>query len=64
MIENNTFSGFCVDLMDLIQTYSGLNYSLYLVEDGNYGPYSSYSNKLNGLIGDVYRKVHISIDSN
>ncbi|UXI20900.1 DNA damage-regulated autophagy modulator protein 2-like [Sarcoptes scabiei] len=56
MIENNTFSGFCVDLMDLIQTYSGLNYSLYLVEDGNYGPYSSYSNKLNGLIGDVYRK--------
>ena len=54
--NNNQFSGLCVDVLEHIKFKTGLNYSLYLVEDKRYGPEKN-SLGLRGLIGDVVYKV-------
>ncbi|OTF79138.1 glutamate receptor 1-like protein [Euroglyphus maynei] len=55
-VDNNKFTGFCVDLMNLIEEFTGLNYSLYIVSDGTYGFGNEHTGKVSGLIGDVYLK--------
>lgn len=43
--------------MNLIEDFTGLNYSLYLVQDGTYGFGNERTGQVSGLIGDVYYKV-------
>ena len=54
--EHNRFSGYCVDVLNEIKARTALNYSLYLVEDGHYGPRIYRSGPLVGMIADVLSK--------
>ena len=57
MTDNNRFHGLCVDLLNEIQSRTGINYSLYLVEDNFYGPGRMINGKMTGMVADVFNKV-------
>ena len=51
----NTYSGYCIDLIDKIKEELNFNYELYLVEDGSYGTMDAEGN-WTGMIRDIVKK--------
>ncbi|XP_022085680.1 glutamate receptor ionotropic, kainate 2-like isoform X2 [Acanthaster planci] len=52
-VNGYKYSGFCIDMLELIAKELNLKYELYLVPDGNYGGKND-DGTWNGLIGEVY----------
>lgn len=51
-----------MDLLDEVQRRTAINYSLYLVQDGLYGPGRMTNGApMTGLIADVHNKVSHSV---
>ena len=51
---NARFEGFSVDLADHLSNFLGFNYTIKLVDDGNYGSESEVSpGNWNGMLGEV-----------
>jgi hypothetical protein len=57
-IRNNTFYGYCIDLMDEISRVAGFEYSLYLSPDKQHGSVAP-NGAINGMISEVYRGVSV-----
>ncbi len=57
-IRNNTFYGYCIDLMDEISRVAGFEYSLYLSPDKQYGSVAP-NGAVNGMISEVFQKVSV-----
>ena len=53
---NARFEGFSVDLADHLSNFLGFNYTIKLVDDGNYGKEVSPDN-WNGMLGEVMDEV-------
>ena len=51
-MQDNEFRGYCADVMQEISKLANLNYSLYLVEDGQYGTVSPFG-PMSGMLKDV-----------
>ncbi|XP_038053842.1 glutamate receptor ionotropic, kainate 2-like isoform X2 [Patiria miniata] len=52
-VNGHKYSGFCIDMLELIADEMNAKYELYLVPDGNYGG-KNEDGTWNGLIGEVY----------
>ena len=53
---NEDYEGFCIDLMDKLSEILGFTYTLYLVEDGQFGGQNE-DGSWNGLVGDLVNHV-------
>ena len=50
------YEGFCIDLLEKLADMMGFTYTLYEVEDGNFG--AQIDNKTwNGIIGEITQEV-------
>ena len=49
------FEGFCIDLLKRLSDMMGFNYTLYEVEDKNFG--AQVDGVWNGIIGDIMQEV-------
>lgn len=58
-IGNDRFEGYCIDLMKLLAEKIGLNYTIKLVADGEFGSQETDDGSWNGLIGELLRKVPV-----
>eukprot|EP00795_Rhopilema_esculentum_P008536 gene8536-14537_t len=57
-----SYSGLCIDILDKLAQMMNFTYSIYLVEDGEYG--RKDGDKWTGMIGDVlYKKADIAVAS-
>ncbi len=52
-------SGYCVDLLNKLSENLGFRYTLYIVEDGNYGKFDKDTRAWNGIVADVINRVRI-----
>ena len=50
---NDRYEGYNLDLIESISKILGFNYTIRIVEDGNYGSYDSTSGTWNGMIGEL-----------
>ncbi len=53
------YKGYCVDLIEKLQSRLGFTYTLQLVADGNYGSKVKVNgtNQWNGIVGELMRGV-------
>lgn len=49
------FKGFCIDLLEKLSSIMGFNYTLYEVEDKNFG--TEVNGEWNGIVGDIIQAV-------
>ncbi|KXJ28915.1 glutamate receptor ionotropic, NMDA 1 [Exaiptasia diaphana] len=47
--------GIMIDILLMIQKETGFTYELYIVRDGKFGSFDEQTQKVNGMVGDVYR---------
>lgn len=50
------FEGFCIDLLDKLQTMMNFTYEIYEVEDNNFGSQQG-DGTWNGIVGDIIEEV-------
>ncbi len=50
-------SGYCVDLLNKLSENLGFRYTLYIVQDGNYGKFDKTTRSWNGIIADIINRV-------
>lgn len=55
--ESGEFVGFCIDLLKELQREMRFNYTIYEVEDGNFG--AKAGDTWNGVIGDITQGVSV-----
>jgi hypothetical protein len=60
-VSNNSFEGFCVDLLDEISKILLFNYTLRVVEDGKYGAPEGPKAEWNGMVRELMDKVNIGL---
>ncbi len=49
--------GLCIDLLKELAERIGFNYTIYLVEDGNFGVKDKSTNQWNGMVRDLVERV-------
>ena len=49
------FEGFCIDILKNLSEMMGFTYTLYEVEDGNFG--TQVDDVWNGIVGDIIQEV-------
>ena len=54
---NARYEGYSVDLVEEISQILGFNYTIKLVDDGNYGSFNKETGKWNGMIGELQVKI-------
>jgi hypothetical protein len=59
LVGNAQYRGFCMDLLDKLAEICGFNYTIKLVEDGNYG--SFVDGKWNGIVNELIDKVRFDL---
>ena len=50
---NDRYEGYNLDMVESISQILGFNYTIRIVEDGNYGGYDSTTDTWNGMIGEL-----------
>ena len=48
-----------MDLVESISQILGFNYTIKLVEDGNYGSFNKETGKWNGMIGELQARTNV-----
>ena len=51
------YKGLCVDLLLLLESELKFNFTLYVVNDGNYGSINDSTQEWNGMVGELVKKV-------
>ena len=54
---NDRYEGYNMDLINEISKILGFNYTIRIVEDGNYGSYDKKTETWNGMIGELLAQV-------
>ena len=54
---NDRYEGYNMDLIKEISKILGFNYTIRIVEDGNYGSYDKKTETWNGMIGELLAHV-------
>ena len=54
---NDRYEGYNMDLIKEISKILGFNYTIRIVEDGNYGSYDKKTETWNGMIGELLAQV-------
>lgn len=54
---NDRFEGFCVDMLDQIARDLGFNYTIKLVDDGQFGAPSGDTGEWTGMVKELMDKV-------
>ena len=58
---NSRYKGLCIDLLQRLQEDLKFSFTLYIVEDGNYGAIDEETGEWNGLVGDLVKEVCSSL---
>ena len=58
---NSRYKGLCMDLLLRLQADLKFSFTLYIVEDGNYGAIDEETGDWNGLVGDLIKEVCSSL---
>ncbi|XP_023321584.1 glutamate receptor ionotropic, kainate 2 isoform X2 [Eurytemora carolleeae] len=53
LVGNERYEGFIPDMVHILSTILQFNYTLRIVEDGQYGSYDANTGRWNGMIGEV-----------
>ena len=56
---NDRFEGFCVDMLEEIAKILGFNYTIKLVDDGQYGAPTGENGEWTGMVKEVKDRVRI-----
>ena len=56
---NDRFEGYCVDMLEIIAQHLGFNYTIKLVDDGQYGAPEGDNGEWTGMPRELMDKVHL-----
>ncbi len=56
------YKGYCIDLLNELQSQLNFRYEIHLVHDGTYGGYDPTTGAWNGMVGELMQNVRLKIN--
>ena len=60
-VGNDQFEGYCVDMLDQIAKHLGFNYTIKLVDDGQYGAATGPNGEWTGMVKELMDQVSVCV---